>query len=81
MHYDVFYYETDDKKITGVFKSDDIKAKDEILEIAAELKRHKQYGDTQNYSIKCMECNFLMKGNDDVIEHSKKTGHTNFNQI
>ena len=81
VHYDVFYYETDDKKITGVFKSDDTKAKDEILEIAAELKRHKQYVDTQNYSIKCMECNFLMKGNDDVIEHSKKTGHTNFNQI
>ena len=81
VHYDVFYYETDDKKITGVFKSDDTKAKDEILEIAAELKRHKQYVDTQNYSIKCMECKFLMKGNDDVIEHSKKTGHTNFNQI
>ena len=81
VHYDVFYYETDDKKITGVFKSDDTKAKDEILEIAVELKRHKQYVDTQNYSIKCMECNFLMKGNDDVIEHSKKTGHTNFNQI
>ena len=81
VHYDVFYYETEDKKITGVFKSDDTKAKDEILEIAAELKRHKQYVDTQNYSIKCMECNFLMKGNDDVIEHSKKTGHTNFNQI
>lgn len=81
VHYDVFYYENDEKKITGIFKSEDASAKEEIMQIATELKRHRQYVDTQNFSVKCMECNFLMKGQEDVVEHSKKTGHTNFSQV
>lgn len=80
VHYDVFYIE-EQGKATGIFKASDESIKNEIIEIAKELQLHQKYVDTQNYSIKCMECNFLMKGNEDVIEHSKKTGHQNFSQV
>ena len=80
VHYDVFYTEKDGKA-TGLFKSSDTESLREINEIAAQLKNHKKYVDIQNFSVRCMECNFLMKGENDVIEHTKKTGHTNFSQV
>ena len=51
------------------------------MEVCKELKKHQKYVDTQMFSLKCMQCGFLMKGQDEVIEHTKKTGHINFNQI
>lgn len=80
VHYDVFYKE-EEGKITGVFDSKDEKVKEEILSICKELQKHQKYVDTKMFSLKCMQCNFLMKGQDEVIEHTKKTGHVNFNQI
>ena len=80
VHYDVFYKE-ENGKITGVFNSKDQKVKEEILDVCKELKKHQKYVDTQTFSLKCMQCGFLMKGQDEVIEHTKKTGHVNFNQI
>ena len=80
VHYDVFYKE-DNGKITGLFDVKDEKSKNEIMEICKELQKHQKYLDIQMFSVKCMQCNFLMKGQNDVIEHTKKTGHTNFSQI
>ena len=81
VHYDVFYKEDINGKITGLFDVNDEKSKNEIMEICQELKKHQKYLDIQIFSVKCMQCNFLMKGQNDVIEHTKKTGHTNFSQI
>ena len=81
VHYDVFYKEEINGKITGLFDVNDEKSKNEIMEICKELKKHQKYLDIQMFSVKCMQCNFLMKGQNDVIEHTKKTGHTNFSQI
>jgi ubiquitin thioesterase OTU1 len=80
IHYDVFYKE-ENGEITGVFDSKDTKVKEEIMEVCKELKKNEKYVDTQTFSLKCMQCGFLMKGQDEVIEHTKKTGHINFNQI
>ena len=80
VHYDVFYKE-ENGKITGVFNSKDQKIKDEVMDICKELQKHQKFVDTQTFSLKCMQCNFMMKGQDEVIEHTKKTGHINFNQI
>ena len=80
VHYDVFYKE-ENGKITGVFDSKDEKVKEEVMEVCKELKKHQKYVDTQMFSLKCMQCGFLMKGQDEVIEHTKKTGQINFNQI
>ena len=81
VHYDVFYKEDINGKITGLFDVNDEKSKNEIMEICKEVKKHQKYLDIQIFSVKCMQCNFLMKGQNDVIEHTKKTGHTNFSQI
>ena len=64
-----------------MFDVKDEKSKNEIMEICKELQKHQKYLDIQMFSVKCMQCNFLMKGQNDVIEHTKKTGHTNFSQI
>jgi len=80
VHYDVFYNEKENEH-PGVFKSNDEKIKNEIMEICKILQKHNKYLDVKSFNIKCMDCNFLMKGQDDVVEHSKKTGHVNFSQV
>ena len=80
IHYDVFYKE-ENGKIIGVFNSNDAKVKQEIMDICMKLQNRDNFVDTKNFSLKCMHCGFLMKGQSEAIEHSKKTGHFNFNEI
>ena len=80
IHYDVFYKE-ENGKITGVFDSNDANVKQEIMDICMQLQSQENYVDTTNFSLKCMECGFLLKGQNEVIEHTKKTGHINYGEI
>lgn len=80
IHYDVFYKE-ENGKITGVFDSNDANVKQEIMDICMQLQSQENYVDTANFSLKCMECGFLLKGQNEVIEHTKKTGHINYGEI
>ena len=80
IHYDVFYKE-ENGKITGIFNSNDAGVKQEIMDICMQLQNREIYVDTKNFSLKCMQCGFLMKGQNEAVEHSKKTGHINFNEI
>ena len=61
IHYDVFYKE-ENGKITGVFDSNDANVKQEIMDICMQLQSQENYVDTANFSLKCMECGFLLKG-------------------
>ena len=80
IHYDVFYKE-ENGKITGIFNSNDAKVKQEIMDICMQLQNREIYVDTKNFSLKCMQCGFLMKGQNEAVDHSKKTGHINFSEI
>lgn len=80
IHYDVFYKE-ENGKITGIFSSYDAQVKQEILDICMQLQNRDNFVDTKNFSLKCMQCGFLIKGQSEVVEHSKKTGHFNFAEI
>ena len=80
IHYDVFYKE-ENGKIIGVFDSNDANVKQEIMDICMQLQSQENYVDTANFSLKCMECGFLLKGQNEVIEHTKKTGHINYGEI
>ena len=80
IHYDVFYKE-ENGKITGIFNSNDAKVKQEVMDICMQLQNREIYVDTKNFSLKCMQCGFLMKGQNEAVEHSKKTGHINFSEI
>ena len=46
-----------------------------------ELNKKNKFTDTKGYSVKCNVCYTLFKGNDDIMAHSKKTGHTNYAQL
>lgn len=78
VHYDVFVKKDNEN---GVFDSNDANIKNEVLEIAKELKKLNKGVDTKNFKIKCNVCYTLLKGDQDVIEHSKKTKHTNYVQL
>ena len=80
IHYDVFYKE-ENGKITGIFNSNDAKVKQEVMDICMQLQNREIYVDTKNFSLKCMQCGFLMKGQNEAVDHSKKTGHINFSEI
>ena len=80
IHYDVFYKE-ENGKITGIFNSDDVRSKNEIMDICLELQQHQIYADPTLYSLECMQCGFFMRGQNEVVEHSKKTGHFNFKEV
>ena len=80
IHYDVFYKE-ENGKITGIFDTQDGNVKNEIMDICLELQKHEKYVDSTLFSIECMQCGLLMNGQNDVVEHSSKTGHINFKQV
>ena len=51
------------------------------MDICMQLQNHENFVDTKNFDIKCMQCGVLMNGQNEVIEHSKKTEHINYNEI
>jgi len=51
------------------------------MDICMKLQNRDNFVDTKNFSLKCMQCGFLMKGQSEAIDHSKKTGHFNFCEI
>ena len=80
IHYDVFYKE-ENGKISGIFDTYDTNIKREVMDICMQFQKFENFTDLKNFDIKCMQCGELMKGQNEVIEHSKKTGHFNFNEI
>jgi len=68
-------------KEIGVFKTTDTKVKNDVLAIAKELKSLNKCVDTKTYKIKCNVCYSYFKGNEEVVAHSKLTGHGNFMQL
>ena len=80
IHYDVFYKE-ENGKISGIFDTYDANIKREVMDICMQFQKFENFTDLKNFDIKCMQCGELMKGQNEVIEHSKKTGHFNFNEI
>ena len=80
IHYDVFYRE-ENGKVTGIFNTLDARVKNEIMDICLDLQKHAIYVDSTLFSIECIQCGALMHGQNDVVEHTKKTGHINFKQV
>jgi ubiquitin thioesterase OTU1 len=66
---------------SGVFSIDDEQIKKEVMQIAKVLKEKNKFTDTKTFKIKCNVCYTLFKGQEDVVSHSKSTGHGNFVQL
>lgn len=48
--------------------------------MAKDLKIKKDFVDLKKFKLKCDVCYTPLEGNNEAVQHSKMTGHTNFVQ-
>lgn len=72
--------EITEKDVT-LFDKNDQFAVDGCIVLANNLRKLHQYTDVNNFDIQCLVCLKGLKGERDVAEHSKETGHCNFKEI
>ncbi|XP_056640787.1 ubiquitin thioesterase OTU1 [Diorhabda sublineata] len=82
IHYDPIFLEPfNGGKIQTIFPTDD----DRILQLAEQLaheaKSSRQFTDVNKFTLKCMVCNVLLKGQVAAQEHAQSTGHANFGEV
>lgn len=65
----------------SLFEKNDQCAVDGCIVLANNLRKIHQYTDVSNFDIQCLVCLKGLKGEKDVAEHSKETGHCNFKEI
>jgi len=53
---------------------------EQAKEIADQAHKSGTYTDTDNYTLKCNTCGAKLKGNTDLVKHSKETSHTDFEE-
>lgn len=49
--------------------------------LAHEAKSSRQFTDVNKFTLKCMVCNILLKGQVEAQSHAKSTGHANFGEV
>ncbi|KAF8541951.1 hypothetical protein BDD12DRAFT_730565 [Trichophaea hybrida] len=49
-------------------------------ELCTKLRQKHYFTDTKNFSVKCNNCQKLMKGQKEAVAHAAATGHTNFGE-
>ncbi|XP_015795379.1 ubiquitin thioesterase OTU1 [Tetranychus urticae] len=85
IHYDPLLLEPSpygtSKKIQTIFpKSDDI-ILSLALELAHEARTSRQFTDVQNFTLRCLDCNTALQGQEAARIHAQETGHINFGEI
>ncbi|KAL1510041.1 hypothetical protein ABEB36_004697 [Hypothenemus hampei] len=82
IHYDPLYLEPfTGGKIQTIFQSSDIRILEEAKILAQEAKSSRQFTDVNKFSLKCMDCNIMLKGQIEARDHAMSTGHMNFGEI
>ncbi|XP_018568960.1 ubiquitin thioesterase OTU1 isoform X2 [Anoplophora glabripennis] len=82
IHYDPLYMESlDGGKIQTIFSSEDDRVLREAEQLAQEAKSSRQFTDVDKFSLKCMICNILLKGQVAAQQHAQTTGHANFGEV
>lgn len=79
IHYDALF-EEDSPKPRTIFPSanDDILAR--ALALAEKENANRQFTDTKNFKLKCLNCSRGLNGALDAKEHAELTGHVNFGE-
>lgn len=49
--------------------------------LAQEAKSSRQFTDVNKFSLKCLDCQVLLKGQTEAQEHAKSSGHVNFGEV
>jgi len=82
IHYDPLVMESaDGATVSTVFPTSDEAVLLQALEIGAEAKSCRQFTDVSNFSLRCLICQTLLRGQKDAMEHGRRTGHTNFGEV
>jgi ubiquitin thioesterase OTU1 len=53
----------------------------QALELAQESKSSRQFTDVQQFSVKCLVCQVVLKGQVAAQLHAKETGHVSFGEL
>ena len=64
-----------------IFNSKDEFALNGAIVLANSLKLEKKYFDSSNFNIQCAICFIGLNGQKEALNHGKKTGHNNFQQV
>ncbi|CAL8120107.1 unnamed protein product [Orchesella dallaii] len=82
IHYDPLYFESFNGGTTRtIFEVNDIQMNDLAMQLAREAHASNQFTDLKNFSLRCQNCNTLLKGQEEAQAHAKKTAHTAFAEI
>lgn len=50
-------------------------------QLAREAKSSRQFTDVDRFTLKCIQCDCMLKGQTEAQHHAKTTGHTNFGEV
>ncbi|CAH2241820.1 ubiquitin thioesterase OTU1 [Pararge aegeria] len=81
VHYDPLYLEQSDGGIQTVFPAEDLEIYGEAEQLAHEAKSSRQFTDLNKFTLKCMICDKLLKGQVEAQRHAKETKHTSFGEV
>ncbi|XP_044757088.1 ubiquitin thioesterase OTU1 [Coccinella septempunctata] len=82
IHYDPLYMESfKDGDIKTMFQSEDEATLKHAEQLAREAKSSRQFTDVDNFTLKCLVCGILLRGQVEAQQHAKGTGHANFGEV
>lgn len=82
IHYDPLYLESltgEDKRT--LFPIEEMFVYEKAEELANEAKSSRQFTDVDKFSLKCGQCDVLLKGQKEAQDHAKQTGHHDFREV
>lgn len=54
---------------------------EQARQLAIEAKSSRQFTDVDKFTLKCLQCNDMLKGQTAAQQHAKATGHTDFGEV
>lgn len=82
IHYDALYWEsTSGEPPKTIFSIEDSDVYAQAVQLANEAKSSRQFTDVNQFTLKCNDCDCLLKGQGEAQQHAKATGHVNFGEV
>lgn len=80
IHYNYVALERRGRTGVTMFDLNDRSAMDSARALAQKEHDGKQFTDTASFALRCGQCNTILKGEKEAVEHASKTGHTDFQE-
>lgn len=82
IHYDPLYLEsTSGEPPQTMFPIEDNNVYMQAEQLAKEAKSSRQFTDVNRFTLRCIDCDCLLKGQVEAQQHAKRTGHVNFGEV